>query len=226
MSTALYATGMILAWVVVGLVSALVLLGRQGHRDRRWYFIGGVLGPLFLPIAMERAQKGTAVVERRAEATSGSDREGDLTVLVGVDGSAESDEAVREARSLLAGTGGRAVLVSVVDPDVMEFDDPAAEYERQQWRALLAERARWLEGTAATVTEVACGEPGNVLLDLAEAEGADVVVVGRRGRGLSHRLLGSVADRLVTRSARPVLLPAATDRAGRPPEASPASARS
>ena len=54
------------------------------------------------------------------------------------------------------------------------------------------------------------GHPGcrtlQALADAAERHRADIIVVGTRGRGVSRRLLGSVAEGLLSSSTRPVLV--------------------
>ena len=199
----------VLLWVGIGLTAALLFLGRRGYRDRRWYLVGAVLGPLFVPMAIERGRRTVSTVERTDTTTASPEVSGGYRriVVVGVDGSAESDQAVREAARLFDADGTRVVLVAVADPDLAEFSDEA---ERQRWHDLLAERASWFPSSVPQpVTETLCGQPDRVLIETAEAEGADVVVVGRRGRGLSHRLLGSVAHQLSRQSKVPVLLASA-----------------
>lgn len=63
-------------------------------------------------------------------------------------------------------------------------------------------------------TEVAEGSPVEVLLRIANEHDADEIVVGTRGVGRIHGLLGSVAHELLAKSARPVLVipPAAVAR--------------
>lgn len=202
MPTGVYVVLIIVLWLAVGLGAAL-FLGRRGYRNGTWYFLGAAPGPLFVPIAVERGRRQDRVVERSPSASEGpAPADGTATVVVGVDGSAESDRSVRDAVRLFGGNGARIVLVMAIDPDVVEFADAT---ERDRCRTLLAERASWFPGTPP-VTELASGQPSRVLLDVATAESADVLVVGRRGRGLSTRLLGSVAEH-VTRHARiPVLL--------------------
>ncbi|MGB3233373.1 MAG: universal stress protein, partial [Mycobacterium sp.] len=58
MNTTLVVT-LIVAWIVVGLVSGL-WMARHGH-DPLWTLIAVVLGPLFVPIAMERVQRHPGV---------------------------------------------------------------------------------------------------------------------------------------------------------------------
>ncbi|MGY2063934.1 universal stress protein [Blastococcus sp. SYSU DS0619] len=192
----------VVVWIAIGW-SAALFLGRRGYRDPQWYFLGAVLGPLFLPMALERGRRQHRVVERTPRADGDvPPTTGSVTAVVGVDGSAESDRAVRDAAALLPGEGTRVVLVMAVDPDVVEFAD---DTEQARCRTLLTDRAGWFPGESPVV-ELVSGQPGTALLDVARQEGADVVVVGRRGRGLSHRVLGSVAEHVTHHSPVPVLL--------------------
>jgi nucleotide-binding universal stress UspA family protein len=206
--SSVYLPLVVLVWLGIGLVAALLFLARRGYRDRRWYFLGAVLGPLFVPMAIERGRSTVRAAGRTDTATGRPAARCGTTVVVGVDGSPESDQAVREAARLFGADGTRFVLIAVADPDIVEFGDEARQ---RQWHELLAERASWFPPAVPQPrTEIVCGRPDLVLLDVAEAEGADVVVVGRRGKGLSHRLLGSVADHLSHRSSVPVLLTSST----------------
>lgn len=204
MPTSVFVLIVLLLWLAAGLGGAL-FLARRGYRDRTWWFLGAMLGPLFVPIALERGRGQQQVVERTPAAGGTTDADGAPTVVVGVDGSAESDRSVRDTVRLFGEGDARVVLVMAVDPDIVEFHD---DTERDRCRTLLTERAGWFPEARAPAVEIASGEPGRVLLDVAESEGADLVVVGRRGKGMSHSLLGSVAQ-YVTRHARtPVLLAA------------------
>ncbi|MCZ2839226.1 universal stress protein [Modestobacter sp. VKM Ac-2985] len=200
MDTVAYVAVVIALWVLTGLAAVVVLLARQGYRAGGWYVMGAVLGPLFIPIAAERARRDVAVLERGGGGRPDGDPDR-LTVVVGVDGSTESDQAVRAAGRLFAGGGATFVLVSVLDPDEGEFpDDP----RRRAAHDLLADRAGWLPEGA--VLEIGCGQPARVLQEVASAEAADVLVLGRRGRGFSRRLMGSVAARLAHEAAVPVVV--------------------
>ncbi|WP_236832961.1 universal stress protein [Blastococcus sp. KM273128] len=202
MPTSVFVALVLVIWVATGFGAAL-FLGRRGFRAPQWYFLGAVLGPLFVPMALERARSQDRVVERTP--VTDDEMPGDasaVTLVAGVDGSAESDRALRDAVRLFDVAASRVVLVTAVDPDVVEFQDAA---ERDRCRALLAERAGWFTGQRPVV-EIVSGRPASALLDVAAQEGADVVVVGRRGRGLSHRVLGSVAEHVTRHSPVPVLL--------------------
>ena len=195
-----------LAWALVGLAAA-AYLHRRGHRDRTWFLVGSLLGPLFVPIAAERTRGATRTLERHGGPGSAADDTArGVAVLVGVDGSAESDQAVRDAGRLVAAGARRVLLVAVLDADSAEH---GGEEARRQARRLLADRAGWLPGDGATVaTAVAAGPPARALLDLADTEDVDVLVVGRRGTGVSRAVIGSVAEHITAHATRPVLLAA------------------
>jgi nucleotide-binding universal stress UspA family protein len=196
----------LVTWVAIGL-TAVVYLGRHGRRSPAWFVIGIALGPILLPIALEIAQREGTVLSRSVAGNSGAPAQ--RTVLAAVDGSEESDDALAHAVRLLPPEGARFILLTVLDPDLGE-NDPQARREAEE---LLESRAtRIPEGGLPTVLEVVAGEPAHVILDRARAEAVDLVVLGRRGRGLSQMLVGSVADQVVRRSPRPVLLGSAGGR--------------
>ena len=179
MTTLVYATVVVILWVLAGLAAVVVLLARQGYRDRLWYLLGAVLGPLFIPIAAERARRDVVVLERTGRRAADARPPG-ITAVVGVDGSAESRQAVRDAGRLFGGNDTRVVLLTVVDPDVGESGDP-------RWQAaddLLIDCQDLLPDSSQPVLHIGRGQPARVLLDVARTEGADVLVLGRRGKGL------------------------------------------
>ncbi|MDK1476588.1 universal stress protein [Streptomyces sp. 549] len=210
MTTLLLVILVIFLWVAIGVIAVVHFLGRQGYRSWHWYLVGGILGLLFVPIAADRARRDTRVLERTpgAQRPAGAAKDG-LTVVVGTDGSPEGDQAVRDTAELIAGTAARVILVTVVDAEAHR-----AEEQRAAAREMLQERLSWLPGNGdsgtaehgpETMLEIGSGQPANVLLTVAESEGADLVVIGRRGKGLSQRVLGSVANEVLKHFPRPVL---------------------
>jgi nucleotide-binding universal stress UspA family protein len=47
-----------------------------------------------------------------------------------------------------------------------------------------------------TEAHICCGEPAEVLISVAEGEGAQMIVVGNRGMAGARRVLGSVPNRV------------------------------
>jgi nucleotide-binding universal stress UspA family protein len=189
----------LVTWVALGLAS-VVFLGRHGRRSAAWYVIGVVLGPILVPIALELGKRHGVVLSRTEPVLVQVPYR---TVLAAIDGSRESEDALEDAARTLAPQGAQFVLLTVLDPDLGE-NDPDAEREA---RALLQESSERLpQGCLPTALEVAMGDPGSTIIDRAAARNADLIVMGRRGHGLSERILGSVADYVVRRSPGPVLL--------------------
>ena len=136
-------------------------------------------------------------------------------IVVGVDGSQESRDAAKWAVDIAKATGAK-VLVATSAYALSPMTSPEVFINTQSWQN--EERklsAKTVEGIAAAVsrngvaieTFVGSGTAAEMLADLARAADVDLVVVGHRGRGaVARMLLGSVADRLVQISPKPVLV--------------------
>jgi nucleotide-binding universal stress UspA family protein len=131
-------------------------------------------------------------------------------VVVGVDGSAGSNAAVRWIRTTFAGTEVRVVAVAVHEP-IVEWTpaDSEANWRRDVERQIEAD-------VTATLDEVGLSVEGRVLtgsntaellLEAAGAEGAELIVVGARGLGgFTGLRVGGVALRILHDADRPVVL--------------------
>ena len=171
------------------------------------------LGLLFVPIAAERVQRRPALAAvgaegappRRSPETTGP------RILIGIDGSTESERALSETMRLFGPRFGVLVLAEVVHFEATEDVSRAVIDAAVARLAALVAR---LDGSAAVHTEVLAGPPGATLRRFAEQQDMDLVVVGRRGRGLSAYLLGSVSAELIEHSPVPVLVVGRLDETG------------
>ncbi|MEE2058248.1 universal stress protein [Rhodococcus artemisiae] len=204
-------------WVLTGLATGL-WMARKGH-DPRWTIIAVILGPLFVPIAFERIERSPRSVASEPVAMWDTDSEesGGLRVMVGFDGSKHAEQALRTARKLFAPGGGVLELVAVVS-----YDD-GADVDSE----VLARAKQRLEAAAAGTDDVPvgyaviAGPAGQSLRWFATEQHADVLVIGKRGRGLSKQMMGSVAAYLTEHCPVPVLVvdPTQTASAGQNPSA-------
>jgi nucleotide-binding universal stress UspA family protein len=131
-------------------------------------------------------------------------------VLVPIDGSEGSQEAVDHAVSEFP--DAEIVLLHVIDPVGSGYDaESVVPGLSEEWYASheetaeeLFEKARERTGREfETATEV--GRPSREIVEYAESEGIDHVVMGSHGRsGMARLLLGSVAETVVRRSPVPV----------------------
>ncbi|WP_254543149.1 universal stress protein [Halomarina pelagica] len=138
-------------------------------------------------------------------------------ILVPTDGSDEAERAVDEAIALAAASDATIHALYVVDVrsystlseeswmTVQEAVEDAGERAVER----IETRAKG-EGLRVTTT-LEPGVPHSVILDYAERNDVDLIVMATHGRtGLGHVLLGSVTEKVVRGSPVPVL----TVRAG------------
>jgi len=134
-------------------------------------------------------------------------------VLVATDFSEWSDAALVYARALAGTFGARlhvlhavefvatADVIGVAVPDLYKGVESSA---RQQLDELISETDREIFG--ATPVLVTGGTPSQAIIQYAKKANIDLIVVGTHGRrGLSHLVLGSVAERVVRMAPCPVL---------------------
>lgn len=181
-------------WLLGGL-GGFYYLYRHAHPSPVWLLAGLVLGPFSLLVFMDRVETSSHVLVQQV-----GNGPSDMTVLVGLDGSAVSSEALKVAERLMR-TSHRVVLCEVVDYDAEA--DPSSDAVSTATERL-RQTAERLPGDNVTI-EVMSGRPAQALAEAADMHDADVIVVGTRGHGLSRRLLGSVTEELLASSDRPIL---------------------
>jgi len=141
-------------------------------------------------------------------------------IAVGTDGSATADKAVESAIELASRYEAQLVVLSAYSsqPSALASAAMAAAWVgtgplEPEWNPQEAERVEELLGDAKHRAEqrgVACrtasreGDPADVLVELAEREGADVLVIGNRG--MQRRVLGSVPNTITHKARCSVLI--------------------
>ncbi|MGE2732797.1 universal stress protein [Mycolicibacterium vaccae] len=198
MDTLSLVVAFVVVWLLTGTITGVWLV-RRGH-DIRWILIALMLGPIFVPIALERVDREgprRASQDRTADSWPAS---GAARVVVGWDGSAQAEAALAAANRLFSATG-ELVLAEVVPYEAA--DDPQQSAVSAAWERLSDVVA---QSATAPRHEVLVGAPAEALAQLARQVDADVIVVGRRGRGLSRRVLGSVSTSLLEQAPVPVLV--------------------
>lgn len=132
-------------------------------------------------------------------------------ILVAIDGSEQAIHAARMALEIASKTGGEVTLVHVIPNLMISGEVPfaagiLAEDVMKNGELLLEQTAKEL-GSPNLRRVCLNGTPAERLTDLAEAEAADLIVVGSKGRGaVSRMLIGSTTDRLIHISKKPVLV--------------------
>jgi nucleotide-binding universal stress UspA family protein len=136
------------------------------------------------------------------------------SILVAVDGSANSDRAVKHAIELVAGGFADMLHLVNVQPPVggvvstFVDRDTISDYHREHGAAALGSARRLCEAAAARAqAHIFVGRPAEIVAEYARKIAAKQVVLGTRGHsGMSGVLLGSVAQDVVARVDVPITL--------------------
>ena len=142
-------------------------------------------------------------------------------ILIATDGSELAEKAVAHCIALARHLGAKATAVTVTERwDALSMaalaerniPNPVADYEERMTAA--ATRVLWGVDEVAKRLGYACAtiyvkdrHPADGIIETAQAQGCDLIVMASHGRrGLSKLLLGSQANKVVTLSHTPVLV--------------------
>lgn len=130
-------------------------------------------------------------------------------ILVPIDFSPSSDEAVEAACMLARGGGGELLIVYIEEPPNIN-DGTGFLYEVptvDSGDALKRLQQIAPSGNLRAQYRVLKGLPTEAILETAETEQVDVIVMGTHGRrGITALLMGSVAEAVVRRAKCPVFV--------------------
>jgi nucleotide-binding universal stress UspA family protein len=130
------------------------------------------------------------------------------SIVVGTDGSDTANAAVSQGVELAREIGAKMHLVCAYEPVphgrlLEERQDGPKDAEwvvqlREDVSATLDAAARTIEEAGVNVaTHAREGDPADAILDLAEEEGAELIVIGNKGMaGAKRFLLGSVPNKI------------------------------
>lgn len=192
----------------------LIVLTTHGH--------GGLRDLLFGSIAQQVLRRGSTptLIVKPAPGTP-LEAYHVRTILVPLDGTPESESALRLADEIAGATGAELVLASVIPTLGTATGDLAvsATFSPTATAAMLdlsqSDAARYLEGKAASLrregvtvrTDVARGKTAAQLAAIADRNQVNLIILATHGRsGLEGTFNGSVAPRLLAELQQPVLL--------------------
>jgi nucleotide-binding universal stress UspA family protein len=186
----------------------LIVIGARGLGAFKGFLLGSVSTTI-----VRRAACPVLVVKRTISALR--------SLVVAIDGSANSLAAARFVAGLPLHRGSRVRLLGVVEPPlyppstvempsaalIAAFEEDARR-RREELRGVLAGLEAPLHGKGPVVESAAViGSPGREILAAANEPGVDLVVVGARGLGPMKRLvLGSVSERVLQHAPCSVLI--------------------
>ena len=130
------------------------------------------------------------------------------SIVVGTDGSDTATEAVRQATELAKSIGAELYVVSAYEPVPegrlrAERRDAPDDMQwsinpREDVEATLNQAADQAQGDGVKVETFSReGDPADAILDVAEEQNADLIIVGNKGMtGAKRFLLGSVPNKV------------------------------
>ena len=139
-------------------------------------------------------------------------------IVVGTDDSDTAAEAVRQAAELAKVHGARLHIVTAYQPVLTATTEAARRElpEELQWMVSPGERAdallrnavaRLRDSGIETEPHSRTGDPASAIIDVAEEQGADLIVVGNKGMsGVARFLLGSVPSKVAHHAPCDVLI--------------------
>jgi nucleotide-binding universal stress UspA family protein len=143
-------------------------------------------------------------------------------IVLGLDGSEDSDRVIPVAQELAQKDGGRIEVVHVRELMVGRAGGYPAHVDEDELEAKVRKEVEQInsDGTKATlhVITAASHGPAHVIAEFADEAGADLIAVGTRGHApVAGLLLGSVTQRLLHIAPCPVLAvpPAHANGAGK-----------
>ena len=151
-------------------------------------------------------------------------------ILIAIDSSDMSQHVVDEAISLAKTSDANLMLLHVLNPLDEQYVDPMfvqptilyPEYQAQKhekhikdWEKLKEDRLNWLRSQCEQAKKTGLvieysqytGEASRTICDVARNWGADLIIIGRRGRrGLTEFFLGSVSNYVLHHAPCSVLI--------------------
>ncbi len=136
-------------------------------------------------------------------------------ILVPLDGSELAERILPHVEAVAKATGAETLLIRTTDPRHASIAAEAPTEARKWLDTDQAQAAKYLEGVAkrlqdagiTTRLEVLVGEPAVEILMAAEKENVDLIAMMSHGAtGFNHFDRGSVAEKILKGSTRPVLM--------------------
>lgn len=131
-------------------------------------------------------------------------------ILVSYDGSRESEKALCVALAMAGELGSHLSILAVAQPGEVAngTTNPLAENTRRLYASKLGRVADLAtHGGIRLETTIAVGHPAEQILERAEREHPDLIVIGRPATsGINQPVIGSMSERVAQHAPCPVLV--------------------
>lgn len=136
-------------------------------------------------------------------------------ILVSVDGSKNSKQAIIKAKDLANLSGAEVVILHVINDTVNNPYATLTEYQgaidsafTDQGEIILEESKQLFDDSDVEIkTLLIHGDPGKIIIEIAEQENSDLIIMGSRGlNSISRVMLGSVSNKVLNNCGTSVLI--------------------
>jgi nucleotide-binding universal stress UspA family protein len=132
-------------------------------------------------------------------------------ILIGFDGSSQSEKATEIGLSLAQSLDSKVLLFAVARPpepatmvELSAMLDDAREYFEEKFKKA-AQRAKDLK--VELETDIAIGHPVEQIVHRAEADRVDLIILGRRGMSRFEKMIvGSTSEKVLRYAHCPVMV--------------------
>jgi len=193
----------IILWLALVIASAVVasyFAHRWGRDPFGWVLLCAAMGPIALVALFGTRQSDRARPARRPEIGA---QPGDGPIVVACDGSKVSARLGEQAAAYRT---GRDVILLAVLPYEAERQDESAEVRDRAGDMTHAVSTLLGERGIPSRIVVRYGPSGEGVVAFANEVGASLIIIGRRGSGLTRSLLGSVSGHVTQHARVPVAL--------------------
>ncbi|MFC1225893.1 universal stress protein [Pedobacter sp. BG31] len=132
-------------------------------------------------------------------------------ILIAIDDSPAAEHIAGSGYQLACQFGAEVALLSIEDTTIYDDDelslrerDPLIERSSNTLQQYLINK---IFKNVPVSTFIERGKPASVIIELSRSWNADMIVLGTHGRkGLSHLLMGSVAEEVMRNSSKPLVI--------------------
>ena len=138
-----------------------------------------------------------------------------MKILVPLDGSKLAERALTQAETIAKALGAEILLTRVIENPLAAAPEAGPAVEETVAEETIGQARSYLDGIVSDLkgkgiqgrAVVQEGTPYSAILELAHNEDVDFIVMSTHGRtGLSKVVMGSVAEKVVFTTKRPVML--------------------
>lgn len=133
-------------------------------------------------------------------------------ILIAIDNDPAAEKIASHGFQLAVQLKAEIALLSVVDSTLLKTEGAVtsrefAEIIKNDHKKLQQMLADTIFKNHEIWTFLEQGKPNEMILNVAEEWDADIIVVGTHGRiGISHLIMGSIAEKVIRHSKKPVLI--------------------